>query len=80
MKNNKKGFLKVIIFILFALVLLSLLGFDIKKYINIQKISASVSFVFDILIKIVNFLTSIVINAWHIVVSIWNFFITIIKK
>lgn len=67
--ENNRGFIKIIILILVVLVVLSYLGFDVKKIVYSPTVTKIASLVWSLLVLLWNLFVSIIGASWGTIVS-----------
>lgn len=76
MKNNQsKGFIKMIIIIVIALIILGALGFNIKDIMNSEKVQTNLHYAWNLVIMVWNnFLATPAMWVWDniFIELIWN--------
>jgi len=76
MKNiNRKGFIRMIIVIIIALIVLGALGFNVKDIMNSEKVQTNLHYAWDLVIMVWNnFLAVPALWIWDKIVIglIWN--------
>lgn len=85
-KNNQKGLIKTIIVILIAIIVLSYLGFDIKKIFESEYLQKNLNYVWDILRTVwENYLAKPAMFVWNraimpLIDIIWKSFLAGLDK
>ncbi|MEK7120785.1 MAG: hypothetical protein AAB840_01705 [Patescibacteria group bacterium] len=74
MNNNKGGFIKLLISLIIALIILSYFGFDLKKIIEAPLTQQNLNYFYDILKNIWGYIYQGIVYVWNeIIIGIfWN--------
>jgi len=83
MRNEKKGFVKLIIIIVIALIVLGYFGFNIKSIVQSQSVSGNLNYVWGLVVTLWNkFLVMPVTFVWEkiIVGIIWNGLVNLVSQ
>lgn len=74
MNSNKGGFIKLLVTLIIALIILSYFGFDLKKIVEAPLTQQNLNYFYDILKNIWNYIYDGAVYVWNeIIINIfWN--------
>ena len=83
LKEEQKGFIRTIILIIIALIVLGYFGFDVESIIKSEKVQKNLNYVWDIVVKVWDvYLATPVMFVWDkfFVGVVWKTIVTALNK